>query len=154
MATDKPKTDTRVLAKAEEWRNSGVIVEKGKKYSIKAKGRWRHGPSCAWTGPDGIGAYTPLCWDLGGQIVTRWSHAALVAKIGEGGSPFGVGNEMELSPEETGALYFRINEGLGFNGDNEGHVDVSVSVFSAEERIKRLSINHQVSRRVHKDSER
>jgi hypothetical protein len=34
---------TRVLANAEEWRNSGVILKKGQEYKIVAKGRWRLG---------------------------------------------------------------------------------------------------------------
>ncbi len=141
LSQEKAKADTTILAKAEEWRNSGLIVEKGKKYSIKAKGRWRHGGLCGWVGPDGIGVYTALCWDLGGQIVPGWSHAALIGRVGEG-RPFAVGNEMELSPDEGGPLYFRINEGPGFCGDNEGHVDVAVTSASpaAEEKLKRLSI--------------
>lgn len=45
LAPEKPSRDTRVLAKAEAWRNSGVVVEKGNKYLIKAKGRWNAGPT-------------------------------------------------------------------------------------------------------------
>ena len=45
LTPEKPSLDTRVLAKADPWKNSGVVVEKGKKYLIKAKGRWNAGPT-------------------------------------------------------------------------------------------------------------
>ena len=71
---------TKVLAKAEAWRNSGVVLKAGRIYRITAKGRWKAGPVCGWTGPDGIGAYTPLCWDVGMSMVKGWSISTLVAK--------------------------------------------------------------------------
>jgi uncharacterized caspase-like protein len=126
LSPDKIKVEARVLAKAEDWKNSSVIVEKGKRYTIQARGKWRTGGTCNWTGPDGVGLYGPLCWDLGGQIVRGWSHAALIGRIGESGAPFAVGDSLDLSPEESGTLYLRINEKQGFLGDNEGHVDVTV----------------------------
>ncbi|MDP2279288.1 MAG: hypothetical protein Q8K51_13805, partial [Nitrospirota bacterium] len=53
---DKKEATTKVLAIAEEWRNSGVIVKKGFTYKIAATGRWTAGPICGWTSPDGFGA--------------------------------------------------------------------------------------------------
>jgi hypothetical protein len=139
----KTKVDTRVLAKAEEWRNSGVVVEKGKRFSIKASGKWRAGGGgCGWVGPDGIGFYNALCWDFGGQIIKGWTHAALIGKIGDEGKPFAVGNALELSAEDAGVLYFRINDNPGHCGDNEGHVDVTVASDSpaVAEKPTKLSI--------------
>ena len=126
---------TRVLAKAEEWRNSGVVVEKGGRYLIKASGRWRPGGLCNWTGPDGITPYTPLCLDLGGQTVRGYSHSALIAKIGDQGEPFGVGNEFELLAKEGGVLYFRMNDTPGFFWDNEGHVDVRIALMDKPQAV-------------------
>jgi uncharacterized caspase-like protein len=126
MDSDRSKIKTTVLAQAEEWKNSGAIVEKGKRYTINARGRWLPGGLCNWTGPDGIGAYTILCWDVGMGIVKGWSISALIGKIGEDGVPFAIGNELDLSPQETGNLYLRINDTPGYCGDNSGHVDVDV----------------------------
>lgn len=39
----EPEIATRVLAQAEDWRNSGVAVRKGSTYKITAKGRWTAG---------------------------------------------------------------------------------------------------------------
>jgi tetratricopeptide (TPR) repeat protein len=129
----------RVLAKAEEWTNSGVIVEKGSMYQIKAKGRWRVGVTCNWTGPDGIGAYGPLCWDLGGQIVKGYSHSVLIAKIGDQGMPFGVGNEVELSAKDSGILYLRINDGPGWCWKDEGYVDAKISLIDKPPSVSAAS---------------
>jgi len=122
---DKQETTTRVLAQAEEWRNSGVIVEKGKKYAIKAKGKWTHQSLvCSWIGPDGITS----CPSLAGTIVKGWSGATLIGKINENGTPFAVGNELVLSPHDNGTLYFRINDVPGLCGDNDGYVDVDITL--------------------------
>ncbi len=119
---------TRVLAKAEEWRNSGAIVEKGKKYSIKAHGRWKASATCNWTGPDGAGAYNLLCFSMGLEPLPTYTASTLIAKIGDTGSPFGVGNELLLTAQESGVLYFRINDIPGWCFDNEGYVDVDVAL--------------------------
>jgi hypothetical protein len=120
---DKRETTTRILAQAEEWRNSGVIVEKGQKYAIKAKGKWTYSPFCDWTGPDGITS----CPNIG-TIVKGWGGATLIGKINENGTPFAVGNELVLVPQDKGTLYFRINDLPGFCGDNDGYVDVDIAL--------------------------
>jgi hypothetical protein len=129
---EKSKTKTRVLASAGEWRNSGVLVEKGKNYVITAKGRWTVMGTCHWTGPDGVGLYGLLfCWDLGNKIVNGWSHSTLIGKINEHGTPFAIGGSLDLAPQETGTLYYRINEDKHC-GDNEGYVDVEIALSDAD----------------------
>jgi hypothetical protein len=121
---DKQQTSTRVLAQAEEWRNSGVIVAKGKKYSIKARGKWTQNSLMdCWSGPDGI----TNCMSVG-TIVKGWSGSALIGKISENGTPFAVGNELVLTPQDSGTLYFRINDMPGLCGDNDGYVDVDIAL--------------------------
>ena len=51
-----------------------------------------------------------------------------------------VGNEIELSPEVTGTLYFRINELPGWCGDNDGHMEVAVSLAAEKEKPTRITI--------------
>jgi uncharacterized caspase-like protein len=138
---NKSSAKARVLAQAEEWRNSGVIVEKGKSYAINAKGRWACGPGCGWTGPDGLGAYGVLCIDVGQKIVKAWSMSSLIGKINEDGTPFAIGNDLTLSPQETGTLYYRINESPGLCGDNEGYVDVEIALANTDkDRLARTEM--------------
>lgn len=127
---NKSKAQTRVLATAEQWRNSGVIVEKGKTYAINAKGKWKAGVGRAWTGPDGVGAQFP--GDHLTVIAKGTNLSALIGKINENGIPFGIGNHLVLSPQETGTLYYRINDPNGMCGDNEGFVDVEIALSDAD----------------------
>jgi hypothetical protein len=130
--SEKNKISVRVLAKAESWRNSGVFVKKDHKYNITAKGRWRVGGLCGWTGPDGTGCYTPLCWDSPMfRFIEGWSHCTLLGKIGKDGKPFAIGDDYELVAREDGVLYFHINDN-GSCGDNEGMVTVTTALPEAE----------------------
>ncbi|MBI5518928.1 MAG: caspase family protein [Desulfovibrio sp.] len=122
---------TRVLAKAEDWRNSGLLVRKGEQYAISAAGRWRVWATCAWTDADGLNMYGPFCVDWGNAYLKGWSHSALIARIGEDGAPFGVGKGLRFTAPADGPLYFIINDTPGHFGDNEGYVDVSVSLTRA-----------------------
>ncbi|MDO9529092.1 MAG: LecA/PA-IL family lectin [Syntrophales bacterium] len=131
---DKQETTTRVLAVAEEWRNSGAILKKGLKYKITATGRWTAGPICSWTGPDGFGV-SPICSGASGTYIGRDSASLLLGKIGERGNPFVVGGGLELTASEDGILFFRINDTPMIMGDNSGSVDVTVSVQYAEKKV-------------------
>lgn len=125
---DRRETTTRVLAAADEWRNSGAILKKGLKYEIKATGSWAVGPLCGSTSPDGYGI-APICNMLPTVNITGGgSGSMLVGKIGEKGAPFPVGNSLELTAVEDGIIFFRINEMPGIVGDNSGSVDVTISL--------------------------
>ena len=142
--SNEKQTAVKILAKAEEWRNSGVIVKEGFKYKISTKGRWRASPTCGWTGAGGVGAYNPLCWDLNMSIIKGWSISALIAKIGENGKPFVVGDEYELKAEESGILYFRINDLPGYCGDNDGLIQAKTSLFRPEPPTPKRSTEDQI----------
>jgi hypothetical protein len=144
---------SRVLAKAEEWRNSGLIVTAGNKYRIQAEGRWFIGGFYGWTGPDGVGCYNALSWDNNMKIVQGYSHSALVAKIGEQGQPFAVLNSYELTPASDGILFFRINDGPGWCGDNDGYMTVKIAlVNSRSERMNTVAASYQYDARTQKGS--
>ena len=51
--SNKHRVTTQVLAKADDWRNSGAIVKEGYSYKIKSQGRWRISGLCSWTNGDG-----------------------------------------------------------------------------------------------------
>jgi len=127
MHLDKKEATAKVLAIADEWRNSGVIVKKGSKYKITATGRWTAGPICGWTGPDGFGA-SPICGGSSGTYIGRGSASSLIGKIGEQGTPFEVGNNLELTAEEEGILFFRINDTPIWMGDNDGFTNVKTAL--------------------------
>lgn len=87
--------DTVILARA-LWQDSGVIVEKGSYYDIRAEGRWSMGPICGWTDASGVGV-SPLC--AGGSV--------LIGKIGKEDESFTVGKHLILKSEKEGILYLR-----------------------------------------------
>jgi len=134
---DKKETTTRVLANADEWRNSGSIVRKGVKYRIAATGNWTAGPICGFTGPDGLGV-SPICSGAAGTYIGKGSASLLLGKVGDQGEPFSVGNGLELTSEENDILFFRINDTPMWMGDNSGYVYVTTSLISpvAEQQVK------------------
>lgn len=123
-----PEIGTRVLARGDEWRNTGVFVRKGVPYRIMATAKWRVGAFCHWSDADGLGIYTPLCLDLGGKRLKGWSHGALIARVGENGPMFGVGKSYTFTAADDGILYLCINDAEALTWDNEGHADVNISL--------------------------
>ncbi len=142
----------QVLA-AGDWRNSGIIVKKGEKYKLTGTGKWHMGGACNPCGPDGVGVYNLFCWDLGNQIVKGFTDGALIAKIGEEGISFGVGELFELNTDKDGYLFFRSNDWAPF--DNKGAVNVTVkklsevaSAIASGEDIKQTSIDTTMRQRI------
>ena len=116
-----------VLAKAETWRNSGVIVQPGANYEITATGRWRAGGEGnpigqVWASPDGT--VPPIRW-FTARIVPGVDYMTLIGKVSENGTPFGVGSRYNLNGSSHGTLFFRCNDTPGLCGDNEGQVTVT-----------------------------
>ncbi len=125
----------RVLAEADEWLNSGVIVKAGQQYKIEATGKWHGGLICGWTGPDGIGA-SQICLC---RIIPGWSISTLIARINDDGSPFAVGSDYTFVASHDGILQFHINDPPSgsasagaycwpYTRDNEGFVTVKISI--------------------------
>ena len=126
-AGGRAETTSNVLANAGEWRNSGVIVERGRRYRIRAEGRWQAAPTCSPTGPDGDGMYGLLCpaWDIG-RVLVGHPHQKLIGKVGEAGAPFPIGTYRELTPDRDGTLFLNMNEEFAGVGDNGGSLTVTV----------------------------
>ena len=113
---------------------------RGTNTEFKPRGGGFVGGFYGWTGPDGVGCYNALAWDNNIKIVQGYSHSALVAKIGEQGQPFAVLNSYELTPASDGILFFRINDGLGWCGDNDGYMTVKVSLENSKpERMNAIT---------------
>ncbi|MBC8158900.1 MAG: caspase family protein [Alphaproteobacteria bacterium] len=128
-AGGRAETTSNVLANAGEWRNSGVIVEVGQRYRIRAEGRWQAAPTCAPTGPEGDGMYGLLCpaWDIG-RVLTGHAHQKLIGKVGQAGTPFPIGTYRELTADREGTLFLSMNEQLSGVADNGGSLTVRVSL--------------------------
>jgi len=129
------QVSVNVLAKGEAWRDSGAIVKEGFTYKITTRGRWRFAGTCGWTGGDGIGAYGVTCWDNNLKIIKGWGHSVLVAKIGTNGAPFVIGNQYELKADSDGILYYRINDGVGWCGDNDGFLTVTTKLIESDSSV-------------------
>ncbi|RLU02363.1 MAG: hypothetical protein D9N11_09620 [Ketobacter sp.] len=117
----------KVPAATKAWTSSGVMIERGKTYSISASGTWSVGKLCKPTDASGEGVYTLSCWDIGGRVVEGFSHSALVGKIGKGTFPFYVGNSFSFTAERDGALYFMVNDSAATFNDNSGALDVTIT---------------------------
>ncbi|MFQ5582033.1 MAG: caspase family protein [Mariprofundaceae bacterium] len=120
---------TRVFAGSEKWKDSGQEIKKGVSYRITAEGKWRTSPTCKNTGPNGGEVASLICLSIGPKIIPSLSYGTLIARIGETGTPFGVGGEYEFTAQRDGILYFRINDKIGL--DNSGAMQVKVSRIDA-----------------------
>jgi hypothetical protein len=113
-----------VSAAVEDWSNSGIEVSKGQTYQITATGKWRTYSACNFTEADGIGLYTALCFKnpLYPPVIAGYSHATLSGRIGTDNEPFVVGSNHTFKAEHDGILFFRSNDAVNANFDNEGFV--------------------------------
>lgn len=129
--SEQKQVQVRVLAKAAEWLNTGVIVKKGLTYDVQSEGRWHGGPICGWTGADGQGAGTQCFF----SIIHGWSISTLIGRVGESGEPIALGGKYQFSPPADGILYLRINEPARSCIDNEGFVTSKISVINLPKAI-------------------
>jgi len=105
------------------WQSTGVYVEAGETYEIRAEGRWSLGPLCGTANADGVGHNTVLC--VGGEPVPGHPTATLVGRVGATGAPFVVGSRRTLTPDTDGPLLMGVNtDGMFF--DNTGTLSVSI----------------------------
>jgi len=128
--------ETTVLANAEEWRNSGVVLSNGATYQIRSNGLWQAAGTCDATGADGNGMYGLLCppWNLG-RIIDAHPHQTLLAKISTDGGPFAIGSFHKFTAPSSGTLYLRMNETNTGVGDNSGSLTVTISLTEARQPV-------------------
>jgi len=111
------------------WQSSGIELEAGSTYRLRASGRYQVGnqPRPWWSEPDGV---TIRYWHgqrLGALLAAvhpepfdPQSTSALI-------SPVLVGAEATIRPTQSGTLYLRINDSPADLADNAGSVQVRVS---------------------------
>ena len=135
-----PITKVVQIQAVDDWRDSGVRVRRGERYRLSATGTWSIGPICGETDASGSGVGF-LCGGDPWNISARGS--TLIGRIGTGGIPFPIGNELDLMAESDGILYLMAYDTIRF--DNSGAVTVRITelnpqqLTSAEREIAALS---------------
>jgi hypothetical protein len=93
---------TKYGSAPEQWLDSGIIVDPSQRLLIVGEGQvdlWPQGPGQYVTGPKGYSTA-----GKGGNFMA----GALIAKVGENGKAFVVGERFEGSPNEEGKVYLQI----------------------------------------------
>ncbi len=110
------------------WQNSGLRLEAGGAYELRASGRYQlaREPKIWWSEPNGVSIRyyhgQPLGILLAAVRPDRPDPNAPSALI----RPIVVGLGAELTPKQSGTLYLRINDSAGELGDNAGSAKVEV----------------------------
>ena len=126
------------------WQSSGVLLEAGRKYRIRAVGRYQIAMSDAEAG-GGASARKPWPCEPGGVTLryyrgrplgmllgavdpdpTSTTPPAAAAKPGML-TPFAVGLDTIVEPSVTGTLYLRVNDSNGELDDNAGALTVEIT---------------------------
>lgn len=120
------------LAADSGWVVSGFYVEAGDQVTLTAHGQAITAPinifdSGSVSGPDGQLAICPNYEGSPDCAMNNASFGALVAKIGEDGTPFYIGSNLTFVADSTGDLYLAVNDLLPFYDDNHGNFMVFFS---------------------------
>lgn len=107
------------------WQNSGLRVEQGKKYVLRADGRYQVAdePKPWWCEPGGVTMHYYRGRPLGMLLAAVLPEDDQPPKPLE---PITVGRGMNLAPPRSGTLFFKINESSGQWGDNAGRLSVEI----------------------------
>jgi hypothetical protein len=124
-----PTSGTDVLVAADRgWQNSGIRLEAGVTYRLRATGRYQvdDRPQIWWCEPNGVSIRYYHGRPLGILLAAvrrerpMRNASALV-------NPAVAGSESRLAPEWSGTLFLRINDSAGELDNNEGTLTVSVT---------------------------
>ena len=111
------------------WQSSGVRLEAGKKYRLRASGRYQvaQDPHVWWCEPGGVTIRYYHGQPLGILLAAvRGDEAKPQAPSGLL-KPIVVGLETTLQPQQAGTLYLRINDSAGSLDDNRGSLEVEIT---------------------------
>ena len=114
-----------------QWQSTGVKLEEGDRFSLRARGQWSYSPDVGLHGPEG-GLWAPDWYPMTGNR-DRVMGGALLGRVGEEGRPFYVGSRYISDAAQPGFLYLRINDDL--LGDNEGVLTAEIAVTPAPTAI-------------------
>lgn len=107
-----------------QWQSTGIYLQQGDRYAIRARGEWLYSPFVGLHGPAG---------GLAGMPTYPMNYApggALLGRIGDAGEPFYVGADATGATVQAGMLYLRINDDI--LSDNRGQLVIDIDVLRAE----------------------
>ncbi len=119
---------TVTIAADRGWQSSGVVLEAGAKYRLRASGRYQvaNQPQIWWCEPNGVSIRyyqgRPLGLLLAAVRPNQPQYESLSALL----RPTEVGLGAVLSPSQSGTLYLKINDSAAELGDNAGELKVEI----------------------------
>ena len=103
-----------------EWHDTGLRLVRGRRYEIKATGRWCQGRTMS-CGADGeLGKRAPAEWPFPGM-----GQYALTGRIGDATEPFVVGTRTSVVAQSSERLYLGMNDQYVI--DNQGGLYVTIT---------------------------
>jgi hypothetical protein len=124
-----PADGARVTISADRgWQSTGIRLEAGKRYSIRASGRYQLGqqPQTWWSEPNGVSLRyyggRPLGVLMAAVHPEPYDPIAVSSLL----SPSIVGLGTVLAPLESGTLYLRMNDSPAELADNVGQAEVEI----------------------------
>jgi hypothetical protein len=131
LAPGKPLSPggaTRTVAADRGWQSSGLRLEAGTRYRLRASGRYQvaNRPRVWWCEPNGVSIRyykgLPLGILLAAVVPDTMSPDATDALV----HPTPVGLDAVFTPDRSGTLMLRINDSAGELGDNAGELSVDI----------------------------
>jgi hypothetical protein len=121
--------DTAVVAADRGWQAAGIQLQAGKKYRLRASGRYQVAdkPRTWWCEPGGV---TIRYYDgrpLGMLLAAVRADDAAPGAASGLVKPLSVGLETVLTAPRDGTLYLKINDSCGSLADNGGSLEVRVA---------------------------
>jgi len=111
-----------------EWVSAGMVIA-GTVVRLRATGEVQWHSERAEVGPNGTGAVPGEAeGDPFQYLAPDAPCGALLGKVGEDGEPFLIGEQFEGALQESGELYFAVNDCRGYFLDNTGAFAVTVEV--------------------------
>ncbi len=121
--------DKIVVAADQGWQNSGVVVEAGKKYRLKATGRFQVvGGAKPWLSEaNGVSLRYYRGNPLGVLLAAVRTDPFTPSETSGLLQPTVVGLTSEFTPKKSGTLYFKVNDSPAELADNTGTLTVDVT---------------------------
>jgi hypothetical protein len=114
---------------ARGWQSTGIRLESGKKYVLKAAGRYQLAAQGRiwWSEPNGVTIRYHGGRPLGMLLAAVHPDPYDPARASSLLSPTEIGLGAELTPDESGTLYLRVNDSPAELADNAGTATVEVT---------------------------
>ena len=120
-------------AKELDWKSSKVSVNKNDKILIQTKGKWTAGKDQEQTDykgyPNNNTYFKYYIEDKYSPSITKdANYGAMIVKIGKKGKPFAVTTKKSIIANQSGILYFTINELDPNRTDNTGNIYIKTHI--------------------------